>query len=68
MVITVGLEVVAEGECSANDESCAADKGIEPAEVLTECKDTEKECEYWAGLGEVSRYHLDWARFFSRIF
>jgi len=53
VVITVGLEVVvAEGECSANDESCAADKGIEPAEVLTECKDTEKECEYWAGLGE----------------
>jgi len=43
----------AEGECSANDESCAADNGhIEVEEELTECKDTNEECEHWASLGE----------------
>ena len=46
-----------EGECNANDESCAADKDIEPEdeEELTKCKDTEKECGYWASLGECDK-------------
>jgi len=56
-VVARGAEVVVatrgEGECSANDESCVADDGVEPAEVvLTECQDTEKDCKYWASLGE----------------
>lgn len=56
-VVTRGVTVVAtkeaEGECSANDESCVADGG--PAgEVLSECQDTIEECTYWASLGEVS--------------
>mmetsp|Transcript_15600 Transcript_15600/g.26594 ORF Transcript_15600/g.26594 Transcript_15600/m.26594 type:complete len:471 (+) Transcript_15600:99-1511(+) len=57
VVFAGGLAVVAtkeaEGECSANDESCAADNGhIEVEEELTECKDTNEECEHWASLGE----------------
>ena len=48
-VVTRGVTVVAtkeaEGECSANDESCV---------VLSECQDTIEECTYWASLGEVS--------------
>ena len=46
-----------EGECNANDESCAADNGIEPEdeEELTKCKDTVKECGYWASLGECDK-------------
>ena len=51
--------MAAEGECNANDESCAADNGIEPedeeAEELTECEDTDKECGYWASLGECDK-------------
>jgi hypothetical protein len=53
-VVTRGVTVVAtkeaEGECSANDESCVADA----EEVLSECQDTIEECTYWASLGEVS--------------
>lgn len=61
VVVAAGLLAVAatneaEGECSANDESCAADNDIEPAEELTQCKDTHDECKYWASVGEVSRY------------
>ena len=46
-----GVEVT---ECSANDESCVAEDGIDPAEKLTECEDTSTSCQYWASLGEVS--------------
>ena len=48
-----------DGECSANEASCVAANDAEPAveEALTECKDAEKECAYWASLGEVS---VDW--------
>ncbi len=72
-VIARGVEVVAtraEGECSANDESCVADDGVEPAEivVLTECHDTEKDCAYWASLGEVSKLNISWiVRFFHNF-
>lgn len=59
VVVVLGLLAVAatkeaEGECSANDESCATDIAIEPAEELTQCKDTNEECKHWASLGEVS--------------
>ena len=55
-VVTVASK---DGECSANDASCVAANDAEPAveEALTECKDAEKECAYWASLGEVS---VDW--------
>jgi len=56
--LAVAATKEADGECSANDESCAADNIIEPAEELTKCKDTHEECEHWASLGEVSRYCL----------
>eukprot|EP00984_Skeletonema_dohrnii_P024281 scaffold13389_cov126-Skeletonema_dohrnii-CCMP3373.AAC.1 len=64
VVFAGGLAVVAtkeaEGECSANDESCAADNGrIELEEELTECKDTNEECEHWASLGEVRQKQCD---------
>ncbi len=61
VVVTSGLLAVAatgeaEGECSANDDSCAADIDIdnEPAEelTLTQCKDTHEECKHWASVGE----------------
>ncbi len=62
LVVVSGLLVSAtkeaEGECSANDESCAADFDIEPAEELTQCRDTHEECKHWASVGEVSRYCL----------
>ena len=51
--------VAEEGECSGKDESCAADNDIEPedeeAEELTNCEDTERECKYWASLGECDK-------------
>jgi len=50
--LAVAATKEADGECSANDESCAADNIIEPAEELTKCKDTHEECEHWASLGE----------------
>jgi hypothetical protein len=71
-VVARGAEVVVatrgEGECSANDESCVADDGVEPAEVvLTECQDTEKDCKYWASLGEVSLHELKNEHYTSAI-